>query len=167
MPSISISPLSTWARTLDLTLTPFMYLASGTFKEAPQRTHLWNNRRLSPQEIGELVPAMTVSTPGNPFACPAWEYCLPMMHLPILGGWRDYVVLAPAEAQTEAWYVGWHSGDTAGVSLLPCHWSVRVLEGPGPTTFFAVTKDGVQVPLRILGRGRIGDNGPYKHIDLR
>lgn len=91
---------------------------------------------------------------------------IPLFHCPICGGWRHYVVLQPID-YTPEWYVGWLSEDANGVSLLPNKGPVRVVEGAKPASWFGITKNGRQIPLRLLGKGRIGDGGPFANIPLR
>jgi hypothetical protein len=89
-----------------------------------------------------------------------------LFHLPIFGGWRQYIVLA-AEHHGK-WHIGWSTPDQTAVSRLALNADepVRMLLGPGSVSFFAITAEGFQIPLAMIGQGRIGDNGPHSKVTL-
>ncbi|MEK7614175.1 MAG: hypothetical protein AAB428_00715 [Patescibacteria group bacterium] len=156
--AIRIEPLGQLAQLADLIAVPFMYLISGTLKEEPQKTHFWNNRQLKSGEVRYLSTEGMVHCKGISGTTSAW----PIFHIPILGGWRDYVVLAPTE-YTADWYVGWTGkGFTfTGVSRVSIHDAVRMLIGHSDVSFFGVRADGAQINIRMVGAGRIGEGGPF------
>jgi hypothetical protein len=89
-------------------------------------------------------------------------------HMPIFGGWRDYVVLAPTE--DTGWYVGWvvPYGGHCGISRIKLRGPVRMLKGPDPTTFFALrASDGKQILIRSIGAGSLGDRGFFSRLPLQ
>jgi len=136
---------------------------SGAFQEAPQRTHRWNYHRWP--ECG--LPGLTqkvyctgmVRELGRPRQSPRFRYGVPLMHLPICGGWRQYVVLEATGAGE--WHVGWWTPGLSGVSRLPLRKRVRMLLGSETVWFFALDKNGQQLPLRVVGYGQVGDSGPF------
>jgi hypothetical protein len=146
-----------------------MYLAQGTVREVPQRTHRWNNYKYHP--AATLAKEAKVRVKGDPKALrEAWLGLIPLFHIPILGGWREYVVLEPAE-DTVKWHVGWGQAvnmgmSEYGVSSITLRGGVRMLRGPKTVCFFGLTRRGRQIPLRIVGYGRIGDRGPYSKLPL-
>ncbi len=101
---------------------------------------------------------------GDPSASVRYWWKFPVFHAPIVGGWRNYIVLQSLHIHTP-WYVGWIAGDIIGVSRLSFP-AVRVLRGKRDTRFFGVTADGTQVPLKHVGCGRIGDGSPYGELPL-
>ncbi len=111
-----------------------------------------------------LRPNHIVTNPINPVACRSHWFGIPLLHLTRWGGWKDYVVLEP-EFQGE-WYVGWWTITSAGVSRIPLTGAVRMLCGPQPTVFFGLNREGVQIPIRKVGNGRIGDRGTYRSLPL-
>ena len=158
MVAINVPPLGWFARTGDKLMTPIMYLLSGTFSESPQQTHIWNNKKLSPREISHLKEEGMVSHQGDPLTALDFRF-----HMPILDGWKNYVVLKPVG--TSCWHVGWLT-DTSlgGISQIPLGCPVRVLIGPSPVKWFGVDLNGEQIPIREIATGRIGDRAPYaKH----
>lgn len=162
-----IRPLGPIARFGDLVLRPLMYLLAGTVWEAPQETHWWNNRSLSRTKIALLSKHKTVTSNGDPTATKRRLFWLvPRFHCPVFGGWRNYVAMEPAE-YLDTWYIGWLTENVNEVSLLPIRGGVRALEGPGPVAWFGITETGREVELRLLGRGRIGEGGPFAHLPLR
>lgn len=163
--SIQIPPLRWWEKVLDVVFIPLMYLVSGTFTEAPQRTHLWNNIKLRVADVGYFDSKHMVFVKGVK-ATSRWLGSIPIFHLPILGGWRKYIVLQPTEDLTRAWHIGWIAGDVVGVSRIPLRGPVRVLRGPGDVRFFACTNEGVQMKVVCIGCGVVGEGGEYKKVPL-
>jgi len=169
MKAIKVVPLSFWERFLGLVLTPFMYVLSGTFKEKPQQTHFWNNRKLTPNEVGSLYLNKMVSCRG--IKGESKRYLLgfiPLFHIPIFGGWRNYVVVEPKSVFCRDWYVGWICFDGAfGISRIKLRGPVRLLIGPDAVSFFVVeVKSGIQMPARRVDTGRVGDGDLFSSFPL-
>lgn len=161
-----VQPLGRLARILDACFVPIMYLLSGTFREAPQRTHFWNNIKLKGDEIAHLnnqgmVHCLCSKTSGR-----QWWWYIPTFHMPIFGGWREYVVLSPFPDDGYDWYVGWITEGVVGISRIPSCGPVRVLLGSGPVRFYGIDKIGQQVPLVQIGDGRIGSGGRFVNVPL-
>jgi hypothetical protein len=137
---------------------------------APQRTHFWNNKRFRADEAAFLHGADMLHCEGIPTACERFLWkIIPIFHMPLFGGWHDYVVIEPrAKLRRETWYIGWIADDgCVGVSQIPLDGPVRVLIGKDPVRFFGLTEDGSQIRIKEIGRGRIGDRGPFKNVPLR
>lgn len=169
--TVHIEPLGTWARRADTLLTPIMYLAAGTFRESPQRTHAWNNRELTPKEARrlDLSEHYCVTGEADPNASPRWKWgFIPLFHLPIFGGWRKYLVLTPSDFKYEKeWHLGWHTKSLTGVSRIPVRPYVRALLGNEPVTFFGIDAEtGYQIPLMRWGDGAVGDGGVFRNAPL-
>ena len=62
--------------------------------------------------------------------------------------------------------MGWIAGDVVGVSRIKLRGPVRVLLGPGDGLFFGVTAKRVQVPIYLIGTGRIGKHNLHEQIPL-
>lgn len=158
---IIVKPLGRTACSLDRKFDPLMRVLCGTCYESPQRTHRWNNHHLKISDAEYLNREMMVCHNGIPGETAIY----PLFHMPIFGGWRNYVVISPVRKQGE-WYVGWISGNFVGVSRIPLSGLVRVLEGPVPVCWFGITATGHQIPLQEIVKGRIGEGGPYAQIPL-
>ncbi len=157
---------STWCEVLgDILMTPVMYLLQGNFFESPQRTHFWNNTKLPIAELSWIDASMMVSVTSDRKAVRRWFGLVPIFHMPIFGGWKEYVVVEPVVPQPE-WYVGWIAGDVAGISHIQLNGQVRLLLGPGPAQFFGADGHGNQIPLRICGYGTLGTRSPYSGVTL-
>ena len=143
-----------------------MYLAQGTFKETPQRTHFWNNTKFQSGELPlAYVGTGSLHCPGDVDANPPFWFFIPRFHIPILGGWRTFVVLDVLDSGP--WHIGWVAKHGfVGVSRIPLHSPVRMTIGPGDTTFFAIKSDGSICNLRHIGKGRIGKAGKWRHVPL-
>jgi hypothetical protein len=153
------------ARIADMVMVPIMYLLSGSLREKPQKTHAWNVQNLHPVEIERLDIGAMVLCKGidKQPTRRGWLDFLPFM--PIIGGWRNYVVLQPEHEKV--WHVGWETSDLdAQISILPIVGPIRVLVGPGDVSFFGVTDDGIQTPISEIDKGRIGDHGEFSKVPL-
>lgn len=156
----------------DWLMRPIMYWLQGNFDEEPQRTHFWNNIRVSAlQGLDVLSTLMTI--PGvdsgvvrisaDTNAIPRFSL-FPVFHAPRFGGWKNFVVLEPTQ-EIDEWYVGWFSFGV-GVSVIPIKDRVRVLVGPDEVIFFGVDKDGRGIPIKSIGQGFIGQAGEYAKVPL-
>jgi hypothetical protein len=163
MKKIDIPALGKLAIIADVLMTPLMYLLSGTLKEAPQGGHRWNNKKLQPKDVRHLFANQMVYRNG---LITNISRCLFLYHIPILGGWRDYVVLIP-ELRGTYWHVGWITNDSIGISQVRLLGPVRMLIGPDDVFFFGISVlEHGQIGIKEIGRGRIGDHGPYSKIPL-
>lgn len=166
--TLTVRALGPAERLGDWLMHPAMRFVSGTLREGTQQTHRWNNEYLTEEDITYLDHSMIVSAQGDPAATKRWLLgVIPLFHMPIFGGWRQYRVVEPVD-YNGVWYIGWIPKDAPpGLSLLPTEGGVRVLEGPGPCRWFGVTKDGTQIALCEVGVGHTGKGGPFAHIPLR
>lgn len=174
-PSLPIPPPreSRASRIATRFFTPLMKLLSWAFKERAQETHPWNVQKYISSDLNSELLAHVSGTNSGwvnalPSFIPSWVSKV-LSHAPIVGGWREYVVL---EASTggEEWHIGWESSQgTTEISTIPLTEArVRMLTGPvGNTTrFFAVNANGIQLPLKIVGKGSIGDGSEYGSVRL-
>jgi len=157
------------AKLADVALVPIMYLVAWSLVDAPQRTHFWNNTKLSPHNVENLALEMRLFFRGVEARKPWLARFIPLFHMPIFGGWKEYVVLSPVRYNKEPfegeWYVGWITLDLIGVSRIPNYGPVRLLLGPAPVYFFAVSEIG-QLRLKKDGEGEIGKKCPFSHLPL-
>lgn len=159
-----VRPLRLLARFADTLMVPVMYALSGTFLEAPQRTHFWNNAKLRPADVAHLDQAMMVHAGGIKEAS---RRISPLFHAPVLGGWRDYVVLTPLRSDERQWHVGWIADDVIGVSQLRITGKVRMLIGRGDVSFFGIDAQAYeQIKVLRVSFGRIGDGGSFRRVPL-
>jgi hypothetical protein len=150
----------------DMFMLPVMFLTQLTIFERLQRTHAWNNKKLDQTELYRIDKRHCCQVVGLPHAVPRWYWSwFPLFHIPVLGGWKEYVVIAPAIEET--WFPGWLSDDGAGVSLIPIKGAVRLLLGPKEVLSFGLTETGEQVPVRCVDVGVLGEKGPYRSLPLR
>ena len=159
---MKIRPLNFWEKLADLILLPIMYLiawCSGGFSESPQRTHRWNNSRISRNNVNILLSTFSKSVPEAMEVTRWWHRIL--FHIPVLGGWRCYVVVSP-ENPEKGWYPGWYTkGGNTGHSRILCFTPVRLLRGPKGTHFIGFDRFGNQIKVKKVGRGKIGN--PCRH----
>lgn len=168
MGEFSFTAQGRWGRLADTLMTPLMYLVQGTIWEHPQRTHFWNNHKYHRLILKDAISApIGVGIEGDPEATTRWLWgFVPRFHIPILGGWRNYIVL-DAACYEKHWHIGWFAEDgPVGISMIRLTTSVRVLRGPGAVHFFAIDENAEQVPLRLVGKGKIGEAGEYAQLPL-
>lgn len=164
---ITVRPLTLLERLGDILMTPLMYVINGTFRETPQRTHRWNNvRNIPAADIAHFDRNSMIHSPGNPQARLLRHRLL--IHITILGSWRDYIVLKPIPGihSDQPWFIGWIHGDYFGYSRIPLYQPVRILVGSDPVTFFGITSLGDQISLQKIGEGEIGKGGPFACLPL-
>ncbi|MDD5145605.1 MAG: hypothetical protein PHF44_02085 [Candidatus Pacebacteria bacterium] len=162
---LSVRRIGLVARIADMLMVPIMYISSGTFREKPQHTHAWNVQNLPADGDKRLVNQAMAHCKGIAEQIARRHWLDFQFHILIIGGWRNYVVLQPE--YEEVWHVGWRASDAgAQISILPLVGPVRMLIGSEDVSFFGVTDDGVQIPIREIGKGRIGDCGEFSKIQL-
>ena len=169
---ISIKPYSKISYLGDIILDPFMRLLSGAPGEVAQRTHVWNLRALTTQEYSSLDPSRMVSVTGS-YSGPHHRtkiHHLGLFHMPLLGGWKDYIVIEPVQYSGE-WYIGFlrndHHEKSEYISLIPVTGPVRMLKASEgiEVRFIGIDAGGNQIPIHIIGEGRIGD-GKFSSLML-
>ena len=155
----------TLGRIADFSMVPIMYLLQGNVSEVPQRTHFWNNLHLKNVDAFGFDAALFETVSSDPSATRRWLGPLPLFHMAIFGGWKQFVVVVPKEKQ-ETWFVGWIAGDAFGLSQIPLVGPVRLGVGPAQAQFFGITIDGRQIDIDIVGYGSIGKAGKFAKIPL-
>jgi hypothetical protein len=104
---------------------------------------------------------------GTVQALPRRRLNLPIFHMPIFGGWREYVVIQPSNSvQHDGWHVGWIAKDVVGVSQITLNGPVRLLLGPNAVSFFGVDARGNQIPIIKVGTGRVRIPCTHSQIPL-
>ena len=169
MNRIHVPPERWWAIVLDWLLIPLMYFLSGTLSEGPQRTHRWNNKKLTRTEAMQLASEsqLVVRVGVASRQRPRFFYKIPIFHMPIFGGWKNYMVFEPCSKTQGEWHIGWIAEDVCGVTMINLKGLVRMLLGPGDVIFFGIdAMTGEQIPIQMVGRGRIGDEGPFADLPL-
>lgn len=157
--SLHVYPLGRIARIANVLMVPLMYILSGTFKEKPQQTHRWTNCKFGLERVKHLDRQIMASFLGRK-GIRLWKPLI--MHMPIFGGPRHFVVLKPEMDGSEEWHIGWILPNRAAVSRILLRGPVRMLWGPEDVLFYAINaKTHIQVPLCIIGEGKVGDNSDY------
>ena len=149
----------------DSIMLPIMYLLQGNWREVPQRTHRWNNAHLTNHSIADLHADMVEIVYGDHTARKRWFGLIPLFHIPILGGWRKFIVLQPKNHSQE-WFVGWVAFDALGITKIPITGPVRLGIGPRQAQFFGLTKTGEQIDIDVVGDGCIGKAGEFAKITM-
>lgn len=153
---LKVYPQGLISKIADYIMMPCMYALQGSVSESPQRTHFWNNLKLTAEDVRFLETEGMVSVAADQKAISRWFFAvIPIFHMPIFGGWKEYVVVCPVVSQN-AWFVGWIADDVIGVSQIPLTSGVRLLINNGSVQFFGVNEHGNQIYLEETGRGIVG-----------
>lgn len=91
---MKIKPLLFWEKSLDILFIPIMRIISGAPTEEPQISHLWNVSSLSETDIKNLDKNLMIKDVGTKIGVIRNRF-LPKFHIPILGGWKQYIVISP------------------------------------------------------------------------
>lgn len=151
-------------RVIDILMIPIMLILGGFKTDSIQETHPWHSfRDFDPKDINTDLSVLSAGTDSKMLK----RHFLFLFHAPLLGGWRDYLVIAPVEPMATL-HVGWIVRNTQtnaliehGIQKLPVtNGAIRVLTGPPINTvhFFIVDKNGTQVAAQTVGEGTLGDH---------
>jgi len=165
MLNINHPPQSLLSKIGDYLMLPLMYLLQGNVREVPQQTHFWNNKKYHAKDLTFLSSVMMVTVKNDEETTRRYLGILPIFHMPIIGGWKKFVVLAP-KVQQDVWYVGWVAGDIIGISKIKLDDKVRVLRGPSIVQFFGINEHGQQIAIDLVGGGKIGGAGEHSRVPL-
>lgn len=142
-----------------------MFVAGGCKLDSIQETHRWHCQKINPILIDHNLSVIVEGTDNSKYTNRIFP--VPIFHIPILGGWKNYIVLK-AESNRSEWHIGWvHLRYSEG--FIPRHSvhklkltndKIRMLSLPKGhiTVFFAVSQEGSQIPLTKIGEGFLGDN---------
>jgi hypothetical protein len=156
-------------RIIDYFMVPLMWVAGGFKSDSMQETHMWHFQKFA----CALVPdGKGVEIPGTETS---WmqERHLILVHIPLIGGWKEYVVLE-ASGYKKYWNIGWKvkyydkkKKEKCEIQKLRIYDSrARVLAGQNDSKkiFFALNEKGEAINLKKVGVGRLGD---YRFTDVR
>ena len=165
---MTFTPQGALGHIADMAMAPLMYLFQGNCKGVAQRTHVWNNQKYcGARYVHAVSDDFTVYDEGN---SAEKSRGVVRFHLPIVGGWKKFLVIGPVLQEHAPWHIGWHNwdsgGEFAGVSLVPVVGCIRVLQGDMPMRFFGILPQGDQVPVTLKGFGHIGQAGAYAQLPL-
>jgi hypothetical protein len=154
--------LPIYIKILDTLLYPIMFAFNGFNKTDVQKTHPWHiksfNKSLLSSKNTTLIKGKDTSKVKD-----VW---FGLFHMPIFGGWKNYVVLEPINYKG-VWFLGWSTQKHTQLNKIPISGAIKALEGPkGNTTyFFAIDKNKNFIELKVVARGKIGDE-QYKNLPL-
>lgn len=164
---IQVALVSFYFRFLDFLMVPVMWAFSGFKLEFPQETHRWHMQNISCEQVrGKSVAVM-----GDDKSKVGTK--APFIHLPILGGWKNYVVLK-AEGFSNHWFVGWKKEFINGrktvcqIQKLRIHSPyIKLLKGVADSKkyFFGLDEKGEFIELKKIGEGILGD-GKFRTVRL-
>ena len=169
MPKLNVKPQTPLEMWLDRSAEGLMRHLLGVPQEGLQVTHRWNNHHLREKDVSHLYEDWMVSHLGDPSAqkMPNLPFAHALAHSTKYVGWQRYLVLDMAFSAEEEWYIGWRWKGGQGVSRITLKGPRRVLLGPGPTEWFGIAvSDNSQVPIKIIGEGKIGGGGKYSHLPI-
>ncbi len=163
---IDVRELPRSALIADRLMWPLMFALGGFKRDSIQETHFWHNQSIDKSQIDSRLTVVISGDDGRASTKSNRVFPLPMFHVPIFGGWRNYVIL---ELQSDAshWHVGWiHRKCTPGSRLLHTVQRLRIAERRVKvltqsigfvTEYFAIGPLGQQLPLALRDHGVLGD----------
>jgi hypothetical protein len=170
---IKVRELPRSASIADQIMWPLMFVLGGMKRDSIQETHFWHNQPIAKSDIDPLLSVVVVGDDERTRVKTNRVFPLPMFHMPILGGWRNYVVLH-VQSDVSYWHIGWiHRASPPGSRLLETVHRLRILDRRVKvltqsvgfiTEYFAIGPQGEQLPLRIVDHGVLGD---MKHPSIR
>jgi hypothetical protein len=163
---IKVRELSRSASIADQIMWPLMFVLGGLKRDSVQETHFWHNQSIDRSEINSLLSVVVSGDDERAIVKTNRIFPFPMFHVPIFGGWRNYVVLQ-VQSDISYWHVGWiHRTCTSGSRLLETVQRLRIIEPRVKvltqpigfvTEYFAIGPLGEQLPLAVVDHGVLGD----------
>lgn len=153
-------------RVFDYVLLPFMVILGGFKKDVVQQTHAWHCKNIDPKKIDLTKSVEVKGSDSSKYENTGGIFKhLGLFHMPIFGGWKNYIVL---ESKESPWYVGWLSCEFSQLHCLPIKGNkVKVLTGKKgtKTLFFGVNQNVEQVIIKSVAEGKLGD-GEFNKVPL-
>lgn len=156
-------------RAIDYLLTPAMWVING-FKTPLMETHPWHPQNIHCDLIPDDIGKKTIGQDPSRFSFDT----LGLIHMPIFGGWKNYLVLE-AEDFDQFWRVGWkvsyldpEKGRFCQIHKLKIYGPrIKVLAGNDETEGigFGLNDGHKLIPLKIVEEGVLGD-GQFKGVRL-
>lgn len=149
-------------------MTPIMWAFAGFKLEFPQETHRWHMENISCDKVRIKSEVEVMGNDKSRVGTRA-----PFIHMPLLGGWRNYVVLK-AEGFSDYWFVGWKKKFLDGrkavcqIQKLRIHSPhIKLLKGipDSKKYFFGLDKNGNFIEVKKVGEGVLGD-GKFRMVRL-
>jgi hypothetical protein len=163
---IKVKELPISASIADHTMWPLMFVLGGWRRDSVHETHCWHNQVIDKSEINSSLSVVVTGDDDRTGVKTNHVLPLPLFHIPILGGWRNYVVLQ-VQSDARYWHVGWiHRACTPGSRLLATVQRLRIVDRKVKvltqavgfvTEFFALDPVGGQLPLSVVDNGILGD----------
>ena len=170
---MKVKRLSRFTNVADQVMRPVMFALGGFKQDSIQETHFWHNQAIDRSEIDESLTVLIHGDDNHARIRTNRVFPIPMFHIPILGGWRNYVVLRVG-GDVPYWHIGWmHRTCAPGSRLLATVQRLRITDRDVKvltqsvgfvTEFFAFAPSGEQLPVSVVDRGKLGD---MKHPMVR
>lgn len=166
---IEILPVKKHEQILDAVLYPMMWIGANFGQDSIQHTHPWHTRKLTDLEVEYINPELNLYIEGSE-QVNTLNKRNPLFHLPLLGGWKNYVVIENPLYNEELiipWHIGWIYNNQAEIHKLPIQSAhIKMLTGPmGHTTTFFAISDGIQIPIASKDTGKLFDKR-YRDVRL-
>lgn len=152
---------------VDFLLTPIMFIIGGFKKENIQHHHGYHAVNFYGELDKYKVVELLADSPSKYGSSGGFLVHKGLFHMPIFGGWKNYVVLENMDFK-DYWFIGWKTGGYFQYSTLSLKQPyVRLLKGRkgSKSYFFGLNSKGQQVKLGVVAHGVLGDK-KYPHIPL-
>lgn len=169
MNNIKVKELSGAERFFDKLMFPVMLILGKLRKDSVQETHAWHIQKIDSNWVNTK---MSLKMPLDDTSVHQGRNLF-LFHAPIFGGWSRYSVYEVALDVKLPFHVGWIKRDKKSSKVESCvnrlpifERKIRLLNGTPrfDVIMFAVSSEGVQVPIKKVDKGKLGDN---KDADIR
>ena len=161
-PDLKPRSISPYYQVADCLMTPVMYVLGDFKADSLQHTHPWHIQVVDPKLINLDLATPAAQGDDNSHFDKSDSF---LFHAPIFGGWKKYSIYEAPTSNNEPFYIGFTQKNLDGtyqkssIIKLPIYdGRIRMLNGPSKytTIFFAVNKDGQQLPIKKIGKGTLG-----------
>lgn len=168
---LRVEQVPSYFRLLDYLMIPIMWILSGFKNDSPQETHHWHMQEIDPNLVPDKVGIAVMGDDKSKFK---GRSPIGLNHMPIFGGWTNYVILQ-ANGIAGHWHVGWKvkflakgKKDICEIHKLKIYDDkIKVFKGINDSKkiFFGLDEAGKFIPLKIVGKGTLGD-GKFNKVRL-
>ena len=167
-PDLKPDNISEYYHLADYLMTPIMYVLGGFKADSIQHTHPWHMQAVNSPLINLDLATPPAKGDDNSRFSKSDSF---LFHVPILGGWKEYSIYECSTQNNGPFYIGFmqkNADDSVEKSFIiktPIYGDrVRMLNGSPiyTTIFFAVDKNGKQLPIKKVGKGTLGREADTK-----
>ena len=166
---MKVATVPVYYRILDYLLAPIMWMLSGFVSDKPQESHVWHMQNFNCSLVSDTKGILILGDDTLKFTHSTFI----LTHTPILGGWKKYVIFETGDFK-KFWHIGWKVYynnrkkqplcQIQKLNIYAKRAKLLVGKNDSKKIFFGVNETGEIIPLKIVGKGTLGDK---KFPDVR